>query len=811
MFKARFPKRFALPMMLGLFAMYSCSEKDYYDPNYGGGKKDNPLDIKVPADMDWNLLGTANIAINVDNDEYSDQYYYKVEVLDADPYAGGEYKVLDAGVAKKGEPYLAEIEYVKGKQNTVFIRETSPVGRVSITPYSIAQEEEVIVTRSIANYSSAQTRVNNTPEEYKEEKYNTSDAIELKGDENWNKWDNYLEGGKSYIIKEGETFTGEINYNSYSNGKPFTLFIKGTWKPANNTIQNANIIVLEDGTMDTRKYDAFQIADNSTLTIQDDGEYKGNDFQLATNVLVKNFGEIEVQTMSNLNTSSVLYNAKGAEIEVSGQSSQYNEVAVFTMGSISNFGEFKLKDRAFKINSQDATCHFYNGPEAIIDVPTFIFGGIGINDGIIKCVNFKNDQGNPTFTNNCSIYICDSFNFTGTNGTIILNKGVIAGGINDDKTFKPVPSLNCSNSPNFQMNNGSMIYATTMSLTDTKVTGGNGDVSLLKASNGITFGWTTYFKGNMVVERSFLSNENALNANGVKMYEPGKSGIIISSCGGSEIPDDNPNTPGNPEFPIEITTNKDYIFAMEDQWPTYGDYDMNDVVIGVSPEICNYIDNYGYGYEPRVKQVKFGVRILAVGALRQIAAAIQLDEVDPDEVEKVEYSTKGIIGQSFPINGNGVEDGQDKAVIPLFENANKLLGGNFVNVGREDEATPIEYTIAVTFKNNSKIKPKDLGHKHLNFFIIPDLTKLVSKTRRPEIHLGGYEPTELANPDLFDKNNENAKKYISNDFLVWGLIIPTRDWICPDENVSIIDTYPDFAGWATTGGKQNTDWYERKE
>ena len=408
-------KRFTLPIILGLFAMYSCTEKNYYDPNYGGGQKENPLDIEVPADMDWNMLSTANVTVNV-NDEYNGKYSYIVEILDADPYGEKEYEELGAGVAKKGKPYITSVAYAKGKEKKLYIRETSPVGRVSITPYTIGAEEEIIVTRSMsASNSSVQNRGGNstyTPKEYKEENYNTSGATELKGDINWNTPDNHLEAGKSYIIKKGSTFNGSINSNAeYSGSERFTIYVEGTWKPKNNSIKNANIVVLNGGIINTNSHSSFLLADNSELIIQTGAIFTGKDFNLTTNVTTKNFGTINVERMSDLNTFSLLYNAKKATITVSGDGTpNWNDNAVFTKGGISNFGTFILKTNIFKINSQDETCHFYNGPEATIDVPIFIFGGIGTNDGTIICVDFKNEGGNPTFTNNCKIYACSNFN-----------------------------------------------------------------------------------------------------------------------------------------------------------------------------------------------------------------------------------------------------------------------------------------------------------------------------------------------------------------------------------------------------------------
>ncbi len=37
--------------------------------------------------------------------------------------------------------------------------------------------------------------------------------------------------------------------------------------------------------------------------------------------------------------------------------------------------------------------------------------------------------------------------------------------------------------------------------------------------------------------------------------------------------------PEDPKFPIIMDDNRNYAYLFEDQWPLYGDYDMNDLVL----------------------------------------------------------------------------------------------------------------------------------------------------------------------------------------------------------------------------------------
>ena len=391
------------------------SEKDLYDPSY---QTANPMGdgFAAPDGFDWNMTTTSILNIEID-----DELYNQIEILDANPFSTSDYHILAKGVAKKGQAFSQEINYTEGT-NYLYIRKTDSRSRVSISTWDVSKNKEFVGSRT-TRVAKATIGSYNIPEKYPEETYDTTGAIELTGNTNWNQSNHHLEAGKSYIIKN--KFNGEINHTSgYLNGGRFTIFVEGEWTPSQNQIQSADIIILKGGKINTDSFTSFLIADNSILTIQSGGSLIGNNINLAAiGVLLKNFGTISVNSMKDLNTTSILYNAPKATINVTGKSVASWEQSVFTKGAIYNFGELTIQEGALKFNSQDATCYFYNGTEATINTPTFIIGGIGVNDGTVNAQKISNDNGgNPTFTNNCSLYAQNSFEFGGTSGTIIMNK-----------------------------------------------------------------------------------------------------------------------------------------------------------------------------------------------------------------------------------------------------------------------------------------------------------------------------------------------------------------------------------------------------
>jgi LruC domain-containing protein len=110
------------------------------------------------------------------------------------------------------------------------------------------------------------------------------------------------------------------------------------------------------------------------------------------------------------------------------------------------------------------------------------------------------------------------------------------------------------------------------------------------------------------------------------------------------------------------------------------------------------------------------------------------------------------------------------------------------------------------------VTPTDIAVKYLNFFIVTD-----AKTEnRKEVHLAGYAPTDKSIQDYFGggpnnnpSNNDlslNGVYYRGTDNLIWGLIIPGT-FNYPKENESILNAYPKFKDWATSGGVNSQDWY----
>ena len=71
---------------------------------------------------------------------------------------------------------------------------------MSISTWDVSKNKEFVGSRT-TRVAKATIGSYNIPEKYPEETYDTTGAIELTGNTNWNQSNHHLEAGKSYIIK----------------------------------------------------------------------------------------------------------------------------------------------------------------------------------------------------------------------------------------------------------------------------------------------------------------------------------------------------------------------------------------------------------------------------------------------------------------------------------------------------------------------------------------------------------------------------------------------------------------------------------
>ena len=785
---------FASSMILSTACITACVDdnKDLYDPSY---QTPNPMeDISAPAGFDWSSTNSIKFSVEVD-DEFDGQYYYTVEILDKNPLeatAEDPYNTLAKGVAKKGEAYQTEVVSSKDIKY-LYVRQTDPRGRDQIKQVEISESTSHVQcsftgTSAIKTRALVATRGNNggidIPKRA-EQSYDTNGAIPVTSSSQ------VLEGGKAYIVTG--KFQGKFKDTSLSNSNRATVYIQGNWEPAQTTTQDfLDIIVLKGGTIEGTY---LKLQNASNLTIQSGAKIKIAKLEGNTQSTICNFGEIEVGNLL-LNSFDLLYNGNKVDIEHNIDASQG--------GSIHNFGELDVEEE-IKLNTSSIV---YNAAGSELEAKKYTAAGSkNVNFGEMEFDTYDSGEAGGSLYNNCMLFV----EHMKAGGIIYLDHGVIAEEKEDDKKkdyFEEADDIYFYDNAKLTLANGSMIKAEKITINSGFSAIGEGDeASLLKVTDKLQIdNWSNKFSGKLYISGKINCSHNDMYQAGSEVIFSSEPDIIITGCNGkTELPDPAPE-PSDPNFPIMVDDNQNYTYLFEDQWPLYGDYDMNDIVLEIKHRKTS-IDKWN-----KITELDLTIELTAVGAQKAIAAAIMFDEIPASAITQPVTYANNYRPISFDLTDKNIEKGQDYAVVPLFDNAHALMerpAGSFVNTvsgsdNNQKDSKIINFTLR--FDQASAPSSDALNINKLNLFIITD-----RGSKRKEIHVAGYQPTKLANTELFGGNNDassvNGKKYyISKDNLAWGIIVPTQfKW--PLEYTKIQNAYKQFAGWVTSGGVNNTKWW----
>ncbi|MBC8054245.1 MAG: LruC domain-containing protein [Sphingobacteriaceae bacterium] len=236
-------------------------------------------------------------------------------------------------------------------------------------------------------------------------------------------------------------------------------------------------------------------------------------------------------------------------------------------------------------------------------------------------------------------------------------------------------------------------------------------------------------------------------------------------------------------FP-SATTKGTLVF--EDNWPSKGDYDMNDLVV-------NYRYSYISNASNKVVEMSASFQATAAWAQNKNGFGVQLPFA-PNIVSSV---TGYKLSENYiTLNPNGTEAGQSNVVIIPFDNHTKLV---------TDQTTIIDSAVLkITF--TSPVDLSTVGTGPYNPFLISN------GIRGAEAHLAGQRPTDKADPFLFgtahDKTNlANNVFYLSEENWPWALSF-TEVFRYPIEGNAITSAYLHFSEWASSGGTLFPDWYK---
>ncbi|WP_293887244.1 MULTISPECIES: LruC domain-containing protein [unclassified Sphingobacterium] len=724
----------------------SCSKvKDLYNDTAAASDSSSlfPGGVKVPTDFMWNSARAVDVRIAVD-DKFSGKYFYRVEIFDNDPALGAGANLLAAGQAKSGQDFVGKL-MIPTVAKYIYLRETSPLGVAAISMVEVGQQNTISVDGAqVSTVSKASVLRGSTSSALLasgglKAAASTAEAatviVPSDAVEINGNGSIYVESNKSYVIKSGVTFTGTINANNGSSN--VKIYVQGVWKNTGNE---------------------FNLGGNNTLIVAQSGSIQLAHVTQNTNGRFENYGAASLSKMTTTNSS--LYINYGT-LDV-------NE-AVITNGSFNNYGVATIQTLT---STTDGT--------------------VVRNEGTLN-VN-KGDFTNATLQAVCHTYIktmtTNGAKISVASGSLLSIDNLSAGGTSINLAASAILDVNTLAKFNSQASTmqGPSSGQALARLKKVDVKGQNMAIS---------------YSGNLEIACSDHSANEQYNTYYVvnspaKLVPYDKSTVVISgtSCnaGGNNAAGGNPNDQTVTE--VKLGT---YSYAFEDNWPSIGDYDMNDFVVDVAITKVQNSAN-------KITKLKLVNKIRSVGAKNRLAAAIQLDGILATNVKSVKYTNMNLVGQNLPLGSNGVESNQKYAVVTLCDDAHRAFGisdTQFIST-ENGSYQPVESEITIEFTTPLE----NFTFADLNSFIVTNGYKVSS---RSEIHLVGYKGTDKMNKALVESQTSKGQLSANDPFKSskgepWGLCVPVS-FVYPNEYKKITGVYPKFEGWALSGGSQNLNWY----
>lgn len=239
----------------------------------------------------------------------------------------------------------------------------------------------------------------------------------------------------------------------------------------------------------------------------------------------------------------------------------------------------------------------------------------------------------------------------------------------------------------------------------------------------------------------------------------------------------------------------------EDNWPSAGDYDLNDLVADYQYEAVLNGAN-------QVVDITFNVTARASGGNYHNGLMLQFDKLTPDYIDAVSGSFES--GANWVTHdANGTEKGQKYANILLFDDIYNLMTGSkgFINtVPGTSGVKPVTTNIKVSFTANPK-KRVTMDDISINPYMI------AAQTRGLEVHFANRVPTDLVNAKLFGTEDDNATPgkgvYYTNKSgnLPWGILVDDESIPYLQEGLDFVSGYPYILNWIKSGGSTDNDWY----
>ena len=260
-------------------------------------------------------------------------------------------------------------------------------------------------------------------------------------------------------------------------------------------------------------------------------------------------------------------------------------------------------------------------------------------------------------------------------------------------------------------------------------------------------------------------------------------------------PVDAPGPTPDPKYEFRKTTENIGFYIFEDQWPSKGDYDLNDVIFNatytkVYSTANNAIYEEGYTFKTytnaaKAEKIKSGVAVKVEGLQAS---------------DQIEFFVKKPGATEF--TAATFERDTRNNIIYLTDNAKSNIGTEYMFNVKHDEALGALYK-----EKKVKIKP----------FIYRDVDD-----KRLEIHIAQEAPTNAADRSFLGTEDDASQPdknifYVRSGNYPFGIFLAgalesdmSKLFDAENETKAIDeeDVYPKYKSWVESNGSKDKDWYK---
>ena len=595
------------------------NEKNYFDSDKVKDLYESGFPVQnIDPNMDWKTTQNISAVVAV-NEDYG--VNYKIRIYDANPLIeGSNAKLLTEGYANQDLKFTTSFD-CPASTSMVYVARTDEKNRTVVQPILVdANGINVNFGAKTASTRSGETdpvrAAYTMSAPYSDSQIESMLAQATEIQQGWNlgafkSWNTGMYGNYDVF----DTPNDQRRYFKITSDCTDILYATG------------------DATM--------TILINSKVTLTSTPELSG-----AVEIIVLPGGELDFNnvqfTLSNTSNIVIMPQApvNGGTLKITNASN-----------GVKNYNGGKTTLNSLWIDCSGGT--FYNANDLVIQ-------NLNINNDGTALVNNGNAYIGKSMVNSTIVNLCN-LTVNEFNGSLIMANNCAA-------TFTHY-NKDCAWSKNLQLGANSMLtIKETATFNQKKVTGPTTDGAIIIINNLI--GVAQIESKNLVYYE--INNDSAITNPSERDF---MKNLNISGQGEAPITIPAGECTGNGYGQVEEgqplpSESIEYTYAYEDNFPSVGDYDFNDVVMDVKTTYNRLTTNNN------IQSATINVTLKAVGGIKNSGAAIRLVGINKSDIASIAFSgdvnMRNTLTNSMFQNAD-MEDGNE-VIIPLFGDSHGVFG-----------------------------------------------------------------------------------------------------------------------------------------